>query len=189
MVDLLDQRVARKVLDDLLRVLRVPLQAERQGLDALKEQERVEGRDGGAGVPQENGTDVRDERCGTDGIREGDPVIAGVRVGDLRVFARGLPVELAGLDDDTAEGRAVAAEELGGGVDDDVGTVFDGPDEVRGAEGVVDDERDAVRMSKLRQRVDVRDVRVGVAESLDEDGSRIVVDGGLHLVEVMDVHE
>ena len=122
MVDLLDQRVARKVLDDLLRVLRVPLQAERQGLDALKEQERVEGRDGGAGVPQENGTDVRDERCGTDGIREGDPVIAGVRVGDLRVFARGLPVELAGLDDDTAEGRAVAAEELGGGVDDDVGT-------------------------------------------------------------------
>ena len=44
-------------------------------------------------------------------------------------------------------------------------------------------------MSKLRQRVDVRDVRVGVAESLDEDGSRIVVDGGLHLVEVMDVHE
>ena len=83
----------------------------------------------------------------------------------------------------------MAAEELGGGVDDDVGTVFDGPDEVRGAEGVVDDERDAVRMSKLRQRVDVRDVRVGVAESLDEDGSRIVVDGGLHLVEVMDVHE
>ena len=45
------------------------------------------------------------------------------------------------------------ANELGGGVDDDVGTVFDGPDEVRGAEGVVDDERDAVRMSKLRQRV------------------------------------
>ena len=79
----------------------------------------------------------------------------------------------------------MAAEELGGGVDDDVGTVFDGPDEVRGAEGVVDDERDAVRMGQLRERLDVRDVGVRVAEGLDEDRFRIVLDGGLHFVEVM----
>ena len=83
----------------------------------------------------------------------------------------------------------MAAEELRGGVDDDVGTVFDGPDEVRSAEGVVDDERDVMRMSKFRQCVDVRDVGVRVAEGLDEDGSRIILYGGLHFVEVMDVHE
>ncbi len=42
-----------------------------------------------------------------------------------------------------AEGGAVAAEELGGGVDDDVRPVLDRPDQVRGAQGGVDDERDA----------------------------------------------
>ena len=56
-------------------------------------------------------------------------MVTRVRVGDLRDFARGVPVEFPGLDDDAAEGRAVAAEELGGGVDDDVGifiSVFSG---------------------------------------------------------------
>ena len=188
-VHLLDQRMVREVLDDLFRVLRVPLQAERQGLHALEEQERVEGRDGGAGIPQEDGTDVGDKGCGADCVGKGDAVVTRVRVGDLREFARGFPVKFAGLDDDAAEGRAVAAEELCGGVDDDVSTVFDGPDEVRGAKGIVDDERDAVRMGQLRERLDVRDVGVRVAEGLDEDRFRIVLDGGLHFVEVMDVHE
>ena len=44
-------------------------------------------------------------------------------------------------------------------------------------------------MSQLRERLDVRDVGVRVAEGLDEDRFRIVLDGGLHFVEVMDVHE
>jgi hypothetical protein len=49
------------------------------------------------------------------------------------------PVELAAVDDDTADGRAVAAYPFGRGVDDNVGAVVDGADEVAAcAEGVVD---------------------------------------------------
>lgn len=49
------------------------------------------------------------------------------------------PVELAGVDDDTANGSAVAANPFRGGVDDDVSAVVDGSDEVAtSAKGVVD---------------------------------------------------
>ena len=51
----------------------------------------------------------------------------------------GAPVELARVDEDAGDGGAVAADPLCGGVDDDVGAVLDGTDEVAaGAKGVVD---------------------------------------------------
>ena len=44
-VDLLDLRMPAQILDDLLRVLHVPLKPEGQGLHALQEEEGVERRD------------------------------------------------------------------------------------------------------------------------------------------------
>lgn len=40
------------------------------------------------------------------------------------------PVELAGVDNDTADGGTMATDPLGSRVDDDVGTVFDGSNKV-----------------------------------------------------------
>ena len=74
-----------------------------------------------------------------------------------------LPVELAGIDDDAAQGGAVAADELGGRVDNDVRAVLNGADQVRGAEGVVDDQRQAVLVGNLGNGVNVGNVGVGVA--------------------------
>ena len=71
-------------------------------------------------------------------------MVAGVGVSNVAVLAAGLPVELAAVHDDAAQGGAVAADELGGGVHHDVSAVLDGADQVRGAEGVVDDQRQAV---------------------------------------------
>jgi hypothetical protein len=49
------------------------------------------------------------------------------------------PVELARVNDDTGNGGAVAADPLGSGVDDDVGSVVNGAAEVTtSTEGVVD---------------------------------------------------
>ena len=44
-------------------------------------------------------------------------------------------------------------------------------------------------MGQLRQRIDVRDVAVRIAQSLDVDGAGVVLNRGLHLGEVMDVYE
>ena len=58
----------------------------------------------------------------------------------IRDSPRGLPVEFAGVHDDAAQGGAVAAQELGGRVDHDIGAMRNGTDEIGRAEGVVDDQ-------------------------------------------------
>ena len=93
-------------------------------------------------------------------------MVAGVGVSKGGKLAAGLPVELAGIDDDTAQRGAVAADELGGRVDNDVRAVLDRTDQVRSAEGVVDDQRDVVLVGNLGDGVDVGNVRVGVTQRL-----------------------
>jgi len=52
------------------------------------------------------------------------------------------PVEPAAVDDNTADGSAVASDPLSRRVDDDIRTVVEGPDEVTAsAKGVIDLER------------------------------------------------
>lgn len=49
------------------------------------------------------------------------------------------PVEVAGINDYTSDGGAVAADPFCGRVDNDICSVFDGADEVTtGSKGVVD---------------------------------------------------
>ena len=83
----------------------------------------------------------------------------------------------------------MAAQELGGGMDHDVGAVLDGPDQVGGAESVVDDQRQAVAVGQIGQGVDVGNVGVGVAQGLDVQGLGVVLNGGLHRGKVVDVDE
>ena len=83
----------------------------------------------------------------------------------------------------------MAADELGGGVDHDVCAVLDGTDQVRGAEGVINDQRQAVLVGDGCNGVDVGDVAVGVAQGLQIDGLGVGLDGVLHLGQVVGVHE
>ena len=52
-------------------------------------------------------------------------MVARIRLGELGEAAGRCPVELAAVDDDAADDGAVAADELGRRVDDDVGAVLD----------------------------------------------------------------
>ena len=189
MVDALDLRMVREEVHDFAGILRVPLKAERERLDALQKKERGKRRDRRAGIAQEDRADIGHEGRGAGRFDEGNAVVAGVRVGDGGIFAAGSPVKAAAVDDDAAERRAVAAEELGGGVDDNIRAVLDGTDEIRRTEGIIDHERQTVLVREDREGVDIRDVAVGVAEGLDVDGSGIGLDGGLDLREIVDVDE
>ena len=81
----------------------------------------------------------------------------------------------------------MAADELGCGVDDDVGTMLQRTEQIRGAEGVIDDNRQTVLLGDLGDGVDVGDVGVGVAERLEIDDCGVVLDGTLNLVQVMGI--
>ena len=188
-VDLLYLGVTGQEIDYAQGILDVTLDAQREGLEPLQQQEGVEGADGGAGVAQNHGPDAGDVGGGSGHVGKSGAVVAGVGLAQLGEFARGGPVEAARVDDDAAQRGAVAADELGGRVYHDVGSVFDGADEVGGAEGVVDDERDAVAVGYLGHGIDVDDARVGVAQRLDEDGLGVGLYGPLEVREVGRVDE
>ena len=68
------------------------------------------------------------------------------------------------------------ADVLGGGVDTDVGPVVERAEEIWRAERVIDDQRDARLFGDASDRLEVQHVDVRVADRLDEDRPRPVVD-------------
>ena len=116
-------------------------------------------------------------------------MIAGIGSRDVRILSACLPVELARLNDDAAEGSAVSADELGRGMNNDVSAVLDGSDQIRSTEGIVHNYGQAVLMSDSCDRVDVRDIAVGIAEGLEIYGSGIVLDRCFNLCEIVRVNE
>src|SRR3712207_7713840 len=82
----------------------------------------------------------------------------------------GFPIELARVDDDATQGRPVAADELGGAVYHDVGTMLNGANKIRSAEGIVDDERQLMAVGNVRPFVNVGHVGVRIAEGFGVEG-------------------
>ena len=64
-------------------------------------------------------------------------MVAGIGLGERGELAGRRPIKTPSVHDDSTQRRAVAAEELGNGVQHDVCTMLDGPDEIgRGKRGV-----------------------------------------------------
>ncbi|OEI69485.1 hypothetical protein Cus16_0091 [Curtobacterium sp. ER1/6] len=167
------------------RVRAVAFDAQRQGLDALAEQERVErrrrradpGGDDVAGVDHEGPAAVPLDVALT---AEGPVRCREVREA-LKVAG---PVEPAAVDDEPAEAGTVPGEELRGGVHDDVGAVLDRPDEVRRRQGVVDDERHPGPVRGVGDPGDVEDVVLRVRDRLGEEELRVRSDRARPRVQV-----
>ena len=83
----------------------------------------------------------------------------------------------------------MAADELGSRVHHDVCAVLDGTDEVRGAESIINDQRQAVLVGDGGNGVDIRDITVGVAQRLQIHSLGVGLDRGLHLCKVVGIHE
>ena len=105
MVDLIDMRVLGEVVDDLEGVLDMALDAQRQRLRSLQQQERVKRRERCALIAQDQRADVRSKGRCADILGKADAMVARVRVDELRELARSDPVELAAIDEDTADRR------------------------------------------------------------------------------------
>ena len=86
---------------------------------------------------------------------------------------RGVPVEAAAVDQDTADDGAVAGQELGRGVVDQVGAVLEGTHQPRRREGRIDEQRQVLLVGERGDRGDVEDVEARVAERLAEQQPRL----------------
>ena len=100
-----------------------------------------------------------------------------------------MPVELAAIHDGAADGGAVPADELGGGVGDDVRAPLERPEQVGRGEGVVDHQRDLVFLGNRGDFLEGEDGDVGVAERLAVDDLGVGADGLLEVLRVGGVDE
>ena len=83
----------------------------------------------------------------------------------------------------------MAANELGGGVDHNVSAVFNGTDQIGGAECIIDYQRQSIFVSNVSNGVNVRNITVGVAQGLNVDGLGVGLDRMFHGGEVVDIHK
>ena len=58
--------------------------------------------------------------------------------------------------------------------------MLNGPDQIGGAEGVVNDQRQAVAVGDFRDGVNVRNIGVGVAQGFNVNGLGVGLNGGFH---------
>src|ERR1700733_6359848 len=87
-----------------------------------------------------------------------------------------LPVEIAAIHNRPAERGAMAAQKLGKRMDDDIGAMFDRPQQDGCGDGVVDDQWHAMTVGDPGQALDVTDVACRVADAFTEHCSRVLVD-------------
>ena len=167
------QRMLLQVPRDLQRVLAMLALAQRQRLQPLQEQERVERTEARPDVAQQLHPRLDDERhvaqAGevAEHLPELQPMIARVRLRELRELAV-VPLELARIHNHPANRGAVAADILGRRGDNDVRPVINGPHQAD-AHGVIHHQRHAGVVRDLGQRLEVRHVQFGIADGLRED--------------------
>ena len=74
-------------------------------------------------------------------------------------------------------------------MNNDISTVLDRADEVRSAEGVVNYERQTVLVRNLCNSLDIRNIGIRVAESLDVSSLSIVLDSAFQFFQIMCINE
>jgi hypothetical protein len=158
------------------RVVDVTLHAQGQRLQANEVQERVERRLAHPVIAQADDARTCDEGGWPGKVSNDHAVVSRLRLDESAVPPGGLPVELAAVDDSSADAQAVATDPFRRAVNVDVHPVVKSADQIRRAERVVQDDRDAVLVRHCSNTLQVRDLQLGVTDDLKVDGAGFVVD-------------
>ena len=116
-------------------------------------------------------------------------MVARVGFRDGRVFAARRPVERAAIYDDAAQARPMSADELRRRMHHDVRPVLQRPKQIRRAERIIDHHGHTVRVGDPRDRIDVRDIRIRVAQRLQVHERRFGTNRRRNLVHIVCIHE
>jgi hypothetical protein len=157
------------------------------------EQERVVGRDSRTEVAQGHRAHAQGvgDGCQRLGqiVRPAQTVVVAVWLVEERETRVALPLELARIGDDAADGRTMAAQPFGQRVHHDVGAMLDGAQQVRRRKGGIDDEWKSVLVRDLGHRAYVGEIEHRVADGLDEDGAGLFVDGLGEVLGILGIHQ
>ena len=189
MVYLLHQRMLAEELNNLLGVLHMTLYPQGKGFHALQNDEGIERRNSCTGVTQQDCPDVSNKGSRTYCISKGNTMVARVRCSDSRILAACLPIELAGVYNNAAQGSTMTAQELGSGMYHDISTILNRTNQVRSTKGVIDYQRQAVLVGNLCHCLNIRNIAVRIAESFQIYCLGVRLDSGLYLLQVVGIHK
>ena len=121
-----------------------------------------------------DGAEVAHELCGGLGnisafakaLRVGHAMIALIRRGEAGELIVLRPVEIAAVNDRAADTGGMTIHIFRGGMSDNIRAKFEGTAVDRGGEGVIHNQRHAVRMCGLRKLLNIQHVEGGVGERL-----------------------
>ena len=82
----------------------------------------------------------------------------------------------------------MSADKFGGGMNDNIGAVFDRADQVRCTECIIHDQRDIMTVGHLRHSIDIGNIRIRIAERFDIHYFRILPDGSLQRLRVVYIY-
>jgi hypothetical protein len=198
-----------KVLSQSQGVLGMSLSAQTEGLDTEEQLLGGEGVEGRSEIAQDLHAGSDDEGDVAKGLEELEAVVALGGLVELGEASGVLaPVEFARVDNDTTDGGSVAADPLCGRVDDDVSAMVDGADEVTtGTKSVVNLEdissyhmswsslfatynhRNTLLVSRLGNSLQIRDVILGVSNTLNINSLCLVIDSSSNILRLVTINE
>jgi hypothetical protein len=159
-------------------ILDMPLDPKRQRIYTLQRKKGVERRESRTQIAQEGGAcldDIGDRAKRFDGLRPYGAMIARIWLVQGRLtLGETFPVEIAAIDDDAADGIAMAADIFRCRVDDDCSTVIERTREQR-SRRIVDDERDAIFAPDSRDFCDREDDEFRIGQCLGIKGAGSIV--------------
>ena len=188
-IHLLHIRALYEIIDHLLRILPVTLQTKGQGLCSLQKEECIERRNCSSLIAENDCPDISNKSCLSGCLHERNTVIGFIRLRKLRKQLACCPVEGSAVHNDAAECCSVAANELGCRVNHDISTKLDRPDQIRSAEGIVNDKRKSVAVCNLCNGFNVRNVRIRIRQRLDVDSSCVLVNCVLNFLQISGIDE
>ena len=157
------------------------LHAQRQRLDAGQDQEGVERRQRRPEIAQaEHAAGDREGEIAERLVQHHAAGIPGRGSRQHRIAVVGDQSKRAAVDDQAADRIAVAAEEFGQRMDDDVGAVVDRPAQIGRRQRVVDDQRHAGALGDRRRSPSMSVIdAAGIGDRLDEHRLGLGRDGAL----------
>src|SRR5579859_3527673 len=87
------------------------------------------------------------------------------------------PIKLTTVDDHPANGRAMAADELGGRMNDDISAMFERLQQVRSGQRVIHHERYTILMRDIGYSLNIEGVQARITHGFGKDSLGAIIDG------------
>ena len=170
-------------------ILHVSFHSQAQCLQSLQQNPRIEGRNGSTRIAQDDSTDARHKSRLTSHVSEYCPVVRWVGFGQRgELVGVGFPVELAAVNNNSAQRRSMAAQEFRSRMDHNIGPMLQWTYEVRRAEGIIYNQGNVMAMSHGRNPLDVQHVAVGISKGLGKHHLSVRLYGSLQGLQVVHVY-